>query len=54
MIEELRPSVLDNFGLFAALKWQLQRSTDGSNTIYTEFVHQAQGKPFEPGKYRVS
>lgn len=36
MIEELRPSILDNFGLFAALKWQLQRATYGSNTVYTE------------------
>ena len=25
MIEGLRPSILDNFGLFAALRWQLKR-----------------------------
>jgi signal transduction histidine kinase len=30
MIEELRPSILDNFGLFAALKWQLKKASDES------------------------
>jgi signal transduction histidine kinase len=31
VIEELRPSILDNFGLFAALRWHLRRLCEGSN-----------------------
>jgi signal transduction histidine kinase len=31
VIEELRPSILDNFGLFAALRWHLRRLLEGSN-----------------------
>jgi signal transduction histidine kinase len=47
MIEEFRPSILDNFGLFAALKWQLQRSIAGSNAMYTE-THPATEPIFTP------
>jgi signal transduction histidine kinase len=36
MVEELRPSILDNFGLFAALKWQLKQASEGSNAKLTE------------------
>jgi signal transduction histidine kinase len=36
VIEELRPSILDNFGLFAALRWQLKRTWGGSNVVFTE------------------
>jgi signal transduction histidine kinase len=36
MVEELRPSILDNFGLFAALQWQLKKSGRDSNVICTE------------------
>jgi signal transduction histidine kinase len=36
MAEELRPSILDNFGLFAALQWQLKRASRESNAICTE------------------
>jgi signal transduction histidine kinase len=31
VIEELRPSILDNFGLFAALRWRLRRLCEGSD-----------------------
>ena len=30
LVEQLRPSILDNFGLFAALKWHLNRASAGS------------------------
>jgi signal transduction histidine kinase len=37
MVEQLRPSVLDNFGLFAALKWQVTSASYGTRVIYTEW-----------------
>jgi signal transduction histidine kinase len=36
MIEELRPSILDNFGLFAALHWQLGRTWGNLQVVSTE------------------
>jgi signal transduction histidine kinase len=36
VIEELRPSILDNFGLFAALRWQLKRTWGGSDVVSME------------------
>jgi two-component system, NarL family, sensor histidine kinase UhpB len=36
MIEGLRPSILDNFGLFAALRWQLKRASRESGVVCTE------------------
>jgi signal transduction histidine kinase len=36
MIEGLRPSILDNFGLFAALRWQIKRTWSNSGIISTE------------------
>ena len=36
MVEELRPSILDNFGLFAALRWQLKKSSQGFDTVCTD------------------
>jgi signal transduction histidine kinase len=36
MVEDLRPSILDNFGLFAALQWQLKKSGKNSNVVCTE------------------
>jgi two-component system, NarL family, sensor histidine kinase UhpB len=36
MTEDLRPSILDNFGLFAALQWQLKRASFESNAVCTE------------------
>jgi signal transduction histidine kinase len=36
MIEELRPSILDNFGLFAALHWQLGRTWGNLEVVSTE------------------
>jgi signal transduction histidine kinase len=36
VIEELRPSILDNFGLFAALRWQLKRTWGTSDVVSTE------------------
>jgi signal transduction histidine kinase len=36
VIEELRPSILDNFGLFAALRWQIKKSWGGSDVVSTE------------------
>jgi signal transduction histidine kinase len=36
VIEELRPSILDNFGLFAALRWQLKKAWGNSAVVSTE------------------
>jgi two-component system NarL family sensor kinase len=36
LMEELRPSLLDNVGLFTALKWKVQRVGEGMKVIYTE------------------
>jgi len=36
MVERLRPSILDNFGLFAALRWQLKRASRDSEAICTD------------------
>lgn len=36
VIEELRPTILDNFGLFAALRWQLQKTWGKSDVVSTE------------------
>jgi signal transduction histidine kinase len=36
VIEELRPSILDNFGLFAALRWQLKKTWDNLDIVSTE------------------
>ena len=34
--EELRPSILDNFGLFAALRWQIKKTWGDSDVVSTE------------------
>ena len=34
--EELRPSILDNFGLFAALRWQFKKTWRESQVVATE------------------
>jgi signal transduction histidine kinase len=34
--EELRPSILDNFGLFAALRWQLKKTWGNSDVVSTQ------------------
>lgn len=36
VIEELRPSILDNFGLFAALRWQLKKTWANSDVVLTQ------------------
>jgi signal transduction histidine kinase len=36
VIEELRPSILDNLGLFAALRWQLRKTWGNSDVASTE------------------
>ena len=36
VIEELRPSILDNFGLFAALRWQLKKTWADSDVVLTQ------------------
>jgi signal transduction histidine kinase len=36
MIEELRPSLLEHFGLFAALKWHVQEARRHSEVIFSE------------------
>jgi signal transduction histidine kinase len=36
VIEELRPSILDNFGLFAALRWQIEKTWSNSAVVSTE------------------
>src|SRR3984957_17313249 len=33
VIEELRPSILDNFGLFAALRWQIKKTWGDSDVV---------------------
>ena len=49
MTEELRPSILDNFGLFAALKWQLKRSSRNSAASCAEIFPAVEQEPsFEP------
>ena len=37
LVEELRPSLLEEVGLFTALKWQVQKATRGKHVIYTEW-----------------
>lgn len=34
--EELRPSILDNLGLFAALRWQLKKTWGNADVVSTE------------------
>jgi signal transduction histidine kinase len=36
VIEDLRPSILDNFGLFAALRWQIKKTWGNSDVVSTE------------------
>jgi signal transduction histidine kinase len=36
VIEDLRPSILDNFGLFAALRWQLKKTWGNSAVVSGE------------------
>ena len=36
LIEQLRPSLLDNFGLFAALRWLLGKTCAGAGIIMTQ------------------
>jgi signal transduction histidine kinase len=36
VIEELRPSILDDFGLFAALRWQLKKTWGNSAVVSSE------------------
>ena len=37
LVEELRPSLVEEVGLFTALRWQVQEATRGRNVIYTEW-----------------
>jgi len=57
MVEGLRPSILDNIGLFAALRWQLKESSKGSTTLCTE-SYPAVEPAFEPdasiGLFRIA
>jgi signal transduction histidine kinase len=46
MVEELRPSVLDNIGLFAALRCQLRRASRQSGAVCTESYPEVE-PPFE-------
>ncbi len=48
VIEDLRPSILDNFGLFAALRWQLKRTWFNSTVVSTETYPDVE-PVFEPG-----
>jgi signal transduction histidine kinase len=36
LIDDLRPTLLDDFGLFAALRWQLKKTWGGAGVISTE------------------
>jgi signal transduction histidine kinase len=46
VIEELRPSILDNFGLFAALRWQLKKTWGNSDAVLTQTYPNVE-PPFE-------
>ena len=37
LLEELRPSLVEEVGLFTALRWQIQEATRSRNVIYTEW-----------------
>ena len=37
LVEELRPSLIEEVGLFTALRWQVHKATRGKNVIYTEW-----------------
>jgi signal transduction histidine kinase len=36
LIENLRPSILENFGLFAALRWQINKTSGGAHFASTQ------------------
>ncbi len=48
VIEELRPSILDDFGLFAALRWQL-KETWGNSAVVSSATYPDLEPVFEPG-----
>jgi signal transduction histidine kinase len=48
VIEELRPSTLDDFGLFAALRWQLKK-TWGNSAVASSETYPAIEPVFESG-----
>jgi signal transduction histidine kinase len=48
LIEELRPSTLDDFGLFAALRWQLKK-TWGDSAIVSSSTYPVVEPAFESG-----
>jgi signal transduction histidine kinase len=48
VIEDLRPSILDNFGLFAALRWQLKK-TWGSAAVVSSATYPDVEPIFESG-----
>src|ERR1700733_4539878 len=37
LVEELRPSLIEEVGLFTALRWQVHEATRSRNVIYTEW-----------------
>ena len=47
VIEDLRPSILDNFGLFAALRWHLRRLCQNSKVECAEHYPEIE-PPLEP------
>jgi signal transduction histidine kinase len=44
VIEELRPSILDDFGLFAALRWQLRKTWGNSAVVSTQTYPEVEPK----------
>jgi signal transduction histidine kinase len=48
VIEDLRPSILDNFGLFAALRWQLKK-TWGDSAVVSSATYPVGEPAFESG-----
>jgi signal transduction histidine kinase len=48
VIEELRPSTLDDFGLFAALRWQLKK-TWGDSAVISSSTYPVDEPVFESG-----
>ena len=52
LMEELRPSLLDNVSLFTALRWKIQRVGEGMNVLYTESYPEVE--PFIPADISVA
>jgi hypothetical protein len=56
IVEDLRPTLLDNIGLYSALRWQMSKACDAAKLTYTEHYPEEE-LPLNPeaaiGLYRV-